>query len=98
MMRIKDARQQNKAEVGEKHISITPVAQKEVPYTIVMNKFDGRKTAERKSWVISDDEVDDPESSKSPVRSYGSREPQLRNPSAQHTPRGKLRQSEVGGI
>lgn len=36
MLRMKVAREQNKVEFGEKHISIQQVERKQVPYTIVM--------------------------------------------------------------
>jgi hypothetical protein len=70
MLKIKDARLQNKVEVGEKQIRIQQVAQKEVPYTIVMNKYDGSISSNfQSSKVISDDEVIDPESpEESPIR------------------------------
>lgn len=64
MLKIKDARLQNKVEVGEKQIRIQQIAQKEVPYTIVMNKYNGYLSSSyQSSRVISDDEVIDPESS-----------------------------------
>jgi hypothetical protein len=49
---------------------IQQVAQKEVPYTIVMNKYDGSISSNfQSSKVISDDEVIDPESPEgSPIR------------------------------
>ena len=49
--------------MGEKHINIMPVASKEVPYTIVMSKFDAKAPRIKgTSRIVTDDEVVDPES------------------------------------
>jgi hypothetical protein len=81
MFRLRNARQKNRAEVGEKHIAITPVVGKAA---IEISKFDQRAPRVKGNRVTTDDEVADPESNDESPRS---KKIALRT-SPEHTPRG----------